>query len=206
MSALDKPSFAVLFDVFHTLVSLDTLRSALMRRGLPSHALMLFFHRILQDAFALHIAGVPYQPFAEVASASLVVTFRIHGQTLSQQEARTLLEEECGNLEAVEDVLPAVRMLSAAGIELWAFSNGSKANTERLLKRNHLDSYFKGVISIDDAKAWKPSARVRPGRRLCVNAHPRHTSMRPVPQAIVSKSACWCRATRGTSAGRRRPA
>lgn len=97
-----------------------------------------------------------------MASAVLVVTFRIQGQCISHDEAKALLKEECSQLDATDDVLPAVRMLSAAGIEMYAFSHGSKENTEKLLKRNNLDTFFKGIISIDDVQAWKPDRRVRP--------------------------------------------
>ncbi len=154
---MERPR-AVAFDVVETMFSLASLRARLEAVGLPGTALPTFFAQMLRDAFALEASGV-YKPFAEVASASLEVLMRTHGLEAGEDAVKSVLSG-FAQLNAHPDVEPALERLAAAGIRLATLTNGSAANTAKLLERSRFARYFERTISIDEVGRWKPNAAV----------------------------------------------
>lgn len=145
---------AVAFDVIETLFSLEALRPRLMAIGLPEHRLETWFARLLRDAFALDTSGV-YKPFREVASASL--------SSMLEQESGKGDPEKVDHvisgfseLDAHDDVAPAMSAVREAGIGIATLTNGSAKVTSTLLERAGVRHLVDHVISIDDIGHWKP--------------------------------------------------
>ena len=84
-------------------------------------------------------------------------------------------------LPAHPDVAPAVGSLRAAGVRVFALTNGSEKNTHTLLKSAGLLDSVDRIVSIDEAGQWKPRpevyryaaqvAGVEPARMALVAAH-----------------------------------
>lgn len=144
----------VLFDVIGTLFSLDAVRDAFAARALPPLAADLWFQRTLRDGFALAVIG-RFVPFADVATETLAVVAAEQGWQVDRRE-RAALVATMSSLTPHADVEPAFQLLAQRGVAIVALTNGSRAATEKLLSSARLDGYVRQVISIDDARAWKP--------------------------------------------------
>ncbi len=63
-------------------------------------------------------------------------------------------------LPAHPDVLPAARLLAGAGMRMACLTNGSAAVTGVFVQRAGLGGYVERVISVEEARTWKPPAAV----------------------------------------------
>jgi 2-haloacid dehalogenase len=63
-------------------------------------------------------------------------------------------------LPAFEDVPASLQALSARGMRLFAFSNGTAEAVSGLLRHAAIDEYFEGVVSVDTLQTFKPDPRV----------------------------------------------
>lgn len=137
---------AILFDLFETVFSLDTMRPRLQAAGLSGDLLDLWFARTLRDGFAL-AASEKHKPFVEVARNALT---GLAGR--APDEVMGGFRE----LVAWPDAAPAMEAANRAGLRVATLSNGSAESARGLLRRNALDSHVTHVLSIDDARRWKP--------------------------------------------------
>ncbi len=142
----------VVFDVVETLASLDAVQTRLARVGLPAGLLPIWFTRILRDAMALTLAG-DYAGFADVAASAL------HAQTRGELTDAQVQDVVAGfgHLTPQPDAVAAVRAAAQAGARVFTLSNGAAATTEAFLDRAGLTAYVERVLSIDEARAWKPA-------------------------------------------------
>lgn len=145
----------VVFDVVETLATLDPVAERLAGRGQDAAVLAGWFTRLLRDAMALTAAG-GWAGFAEVATSAL------HAQTRGR-----LTKEQCehvvagfGELTAQPDAVAAVSAARDAGMRVFTLSNGAAASTRTFLERAGIADDVEAVLSIDDARAWKPAAAV----------------------------------------------
>lgn len=139
-----------MFDVVETLFGLQPVAAALETHGVPASTLDVFFTRLLRDGFALGATGVT-RSFPVLGDAALSVV----APTLDA-EARDAVLAAFGELDAYSDVRPAVDRLLSVGVRVAALTNGSAANTAKLLDRNGLADAFELVMSVDEVGAWKP--------------------------------------------------
>lgn len=63
-------------------------------------------------------------------------------------------------LPAFPDAAPALARLRAAGHRLFAFSNGTAAHVDALLRYASLHTLFDGIVSVDDMRTFKPAPAV----------------------------------------------
>ena len=147
---------AVVFDIFGTLFSLEPLGERLERAGLQRSSLDLLFARTLRDAFALEVAG-DFQQFRDVMAGSLQVLFAASGRKPEPETIdRTL--KAFTELTPFPDVRPAFELLRERGIRVATLGNGSATTVRTLLERAGLAPLVQAVLSIEDAKHWKPHA------------------------------------------------
>ena len=156
----------VLFDVIETLFSLAPLKERFARNGLAEACADLFFAQLLRDAFALSAAGV-FKPFPEIAQGTLQVMLESRGRQGVDSAVKDILSA-FGELPAHEDVKAALDAVRHAGATAVLLTNGSRANTEKLVAGAGLSDLVDDVISIEDIQVWKPQAAVyREACRLC---------------------------------------
>lgn len=154
MAAMPEHPRAVAFDVVETLFSLEPVRQRLQALGLPPGALEQWFAGFLRDAIALSASGM-YTPFRAVASANLAVFLSRHGVTTPEEHVDGILSG-FGELDAHDDVRPALVLLADRGVPAAALSNGAAESTQRLLARAGLETLVPRVFSIDEVRRWKP--------------------------------------------------
>lgn len=175
-----KRPYAVAFDVVETLFSLEALRPKFTAAGLPEHRLETWFAGFLRDAFALDMSGV-YKPFREIASATLISMLERETGRVDPEMVDNVING-FAELDAHDDVMPAMSTLREAGIRIATLTNGSAKVTSALLERAGLRHLVEQVISIDDIGCWKPRREVyhrcvrtldlEPDRLALVAAHP----------------------------------
>jgi len=147
---------AVVFDIFGTLFSLEPIAKALEREGLPRSSFDLLFARTLRDAFALETSG-DFHKFRDVMAGSLQVLFTASGRAPEPKAIdRTL--EAFSELTVFPDVRPAFELLRDRKIRTVTLGNGSASTVRILLEREGLAPLVEAVLSIEEAKHWKPHA------------------------------------------------
>jgi len=164
----------IAFDVVETLFPLDPLGERLLRAGQSPELLLLWFARLLRDAFALTASGA-YRPFAELAvGASRAVA------DLSEDSAREVVAG-FATLDPHPGVAEAMSVARDAGVRMITLTNGSAATTSSLLERAGLLGHVEQVVSVEAVRRWKPAPEpyrhaaaacgVLPERMALVSAH-----------------------------------
>ncbi|GGY60363.1 haloacid dehalogenase type II [Marinobacter zhanjiangensis] len=151
-------SRVILFDVIETLFSLAPLKDRFLRNGAPEESADLFFAQLLRDAFALSAAGV-FKPFPEIAQGTLRVLLESKGHQDVDSAVKDILSV-FGELPAHPDVKAALESVHQAGARAVLLTNGSRANTEKLVAGAGLTELVDDVISIEDYQIWKPRSDV----------------------------------------------
>jgi len=98
-----------------------------------------------------------YENFAICTRQALDYTCLYHKVVLSEHKKSDLLNLY-EVLPAFSDVKEGLTRLQQAGFRLFAFSNGTTAAQEVLLKNAGIRDLFLDVVSVDDIKTFKPSA------------------------------------------------
>ena len=170
----------VAFDVIETLFSLEPLRPRFQEAQLPPDKLELWFAKTLRDGFALAAADV-FQPFQQVAAGTLAVFLADEGQKPDNDKIQSILQG-FSELKAHPDVAPAFEKLRAADVRILTLTNGSKDNTQKLLRQAQLESFVEQVITIDEVQQWKP-------RREVYRHAARQAGVEPAQMALVAAHA-----------------
>jgi 2-haloacid dehalogenase len=100
-----------------------------------------------------------YQSFALCTSQALDYTCTALNLPLSREHKQQLLETY-RVLPAFPDAQQGLTQLQAAGVRLFAFSNGTAEAVETLLAKAGIREFFQGVVSVDDLKSFKPNPAV----------------------------------------------
>ena len=144
----------VVFDLIGTCFSLEKPRQRLVELGAPTHALDLWFAQTLRDAFALSHAG-SYRPLKEILAAELPRTMNMLGIDLDSTQLSYVVES-FSSLELQPDALSAFQILTVAGWQLVALTNGSEDSTRQLLERANAIAHFANILSCDAIGKTKP--------------------------------------------------
>jgi 2-haloacid dehalogenase len=152
-----KPA-VVVFDVIETLFPLEPLRGELEAAGLPGHTLETWFAQLLRNAFALN-ATDSYSPFRDVALDTLESIARANGVSLTPERCAQIIGT-FAQLDAYDDVAPAMGRLAESGMRMVALTNGSQEVTNKLLSRAGVKGFIEQVISVDEVQLWKPRKEV----------------------------------------------
>lgn len=99
-----------------------------------------------------------YVPFDRCAREALRYTAQSLQVDIAPEKEQQLLER-IQHLAPYADVVPALRVLRAAGHRLFAFSNGTRRMVEELLGNGGVLEHLDGVISVDDVQTFKPDPR-----------------------------------------------
>jgi 2-haloacid dehalogenase len=158
----------VLFDVNETLSDLSGLQGRFTGVGLPGEAVNEWFAGVLRDGFALTSLG-SLASFRQLAADGVLRLLPEDAPVPAQEAVSTVLDGFL-DLDVHADVVPGVRALRAAGVQLATLSNGSADVAERLLSRAGVRDLFEAVLSVEEIGIWKPAARAyrKAARRLGV--------------------------------------
>lgn len=145
----------VILDVNGTLFGLDPVAARLADVGLAGR-LDTWFARILRDGFAAAAAG-SIVPFVDLARHHLEVLMDEEGLDADDAAVSTVI----GGFQEVvahDDVEPALRRLSSAGVPVVTMTNGSVDITDAFLEREGLDSLVAATYDVTMAGRWKPAS------------------------------------------------
>ena len=154
MSKTDPQKRVIFFDVVETLFSLQPLETRLSEMQLPAAMAPLFFSQLLRDAFALQATG-SFHTFPEIARGTLEVMLHSSGYRADDTSIKQILGV-FAELPLHDDVKPALETLSHSDCQAVLLTNGSRANSEQLVRANGIEHLVDGLISIEDFQVWKP--------------------------------------------------
>jgi 2-haloacid dehalogenase len=171
---------AVAFDIIGTVFSLAPLHDALAGLGLPAASVAFLYTATLRDTFAL-AATDGFAPFRVVMEGCLDEVLARAGLTASPREKAAVL----GRMAALpphDDAGAAFAVLAAAGIRVFALSNGAADTTRGLFDTAGLSDRIEAVLSVEQVGLSKPrpevyrfaaeTAGVAPGEMALVATHP----------------------------------
>jgi 2-haloacid dehalogenase len=149
---------AVVFDVNETLSDLSPLGARFVELGASAQAAPLWFASVLRDGFALTAAG-ENPSFAEIARAQLRAQLSEATLHRSLDDAVDHVMDGFLSLELHPDVAGGLHRLHDEGLRLATLSNGATSVADRLLTTAGVRDRFDRLLSVEDAGAWKPTAR-----------------------------------------------
>ncbi len=152
-----RPS-AIVFDVNETLSDLSPLGARFFAVGASASAASVWFAGVLRDGFALTVAGAR-PAFADVAREGLRAMLSQVYLNRTLEEAVEHVLDGVDELPVHPDVVSGVNALAERGHRLVTLSNGAAAMAESMLKRAGVRDRFDQLLSVEDARAWKPSPR-----------------------------------------------
>jgi 2-haloacid dehalogenase len=140
------------FDVMGTLFDLGTVRERLEAAGAPPAALETWFSRTLHAVVSITAAG-EFHPFPDVAEPTLR---SVLAQLDLDPGQAPVIVAGLAELDPFDDVPAALERLAGAGVPALALTNGTEANTRKLLQRAGIEQHFAGVVSVEAVGAYKP--------------------------------------------------
>jgi 2-haloacid dehalogenase len=151
-------SKAIAFDAFPILDPRPVF--ALVEQLFPGHGTALSnAWRTRQFEYTwLRTVSQRYADFWQVTEDALVFAANMLKLDLSRDK-RTQLMEAYLELKAWPDVLPALRALKEAGLQLAFLSNFTPRMLEAAIKRAGLEGLFEHILSTDQVKTYKPDPR-----------------------------------------------
>ncbi len=100
-----------------------------------------------------------YENFPKCTKDALEYTCSFYNVDISEQQKHNLLAGYL-TLPTFADVEDGLSTLQAAGVKMFAFSNGVPEALETLLTNAGIRDYFLGVVSVDDVQTFKPNPDV----------------------------------------------
>ena len=148
---------ALAFDMYGTLVDPIRIWRQLEHYipGDAQHIAELWRQKQLEFTFRL-TAMERYEDFEQVTRKALDYALAATGHALETQQKNVLMAQY-NDLERFADVEPGLQRLKDAGHVMVVFSNGTPAMLTGIMNAANLHLYFKGFVSVDEVKVYKPS-------------------------------------------------
>ena len=148
---------ALAFDMYGTLV--DPIRIwKQLEQYYPDDAQRIAeIWRQKQLEFTFRLTAMErYEDFEQVTRKALDYALAATGHILDAQQKNSLMDQY-NNLERFADVEHGLQRLKDAGYTMVVFSNGSPTMLTGIMNAANLNPYFKGFVSVDEVKVYKPS-------------------------------------------------
>lgn len=148
------------FDVFGTLVDPTGIAGVLRPHAGERTAALVAEWRRSQLEFAFRRAAMGrYQPFDRLTRAALDRAVAVIGTDIPPSEREELVAAWT-RLPPFPEAADALEKLRAAGHRCVAFSNGTPAGLQALLKYANLDEHLDDVLSVEHVGTYKPAPAV----------------------------------------------
>jgi 2-haloacid dehalogenase len=148
----------IVFDVNETLLDLNALDPLFEKAFGRASIRSLWFATVLRNSLVSTITGL-YEDFGKIAGASLDMTARQNGLSLSDEDRSAILGA-MRSLPAHPDVIPGLERLKTAGFRLFTLTNSPPHVVEAQLENSNLKEYFEKSFSVDTVRMFKPAAEV----------------------------------------------
>lgn len=154
------PPAAVVFDLYGTLLAIDSMSAHAAAAGVAEPAAFVADWRRKQLEYAfLTTLGNAYHDFDELTLLSLEQTCAQRSAALAP-DARAQLAAAWRTMPAYADVAPALDALSARGVPLAVLTNGTLRSANAALQAAGVRELLTDVLSVEAVRAYKPDPRV----------------------------------------------
>jgi 2-haloacid dehalogenase len=147
----------IVFDAYGTLFDLKAAAKPIIDRFGPDGESLFDKWRDLQLKYAwlstLRDEYVPFDRISREAFEDLVAEFNLSAELTGE------FMEAIGRAPAYVGAPAHLRELKASGIPLSILSNGTTVQLKRLVEAAGLGNLFNSLISVDEARAYKPSPK-----------------------------------------------
>ena len=153
-------SEALAFDMYGTLV--DPIRIwKQLEQYIPGDAQRIAeMWRQKQLEFTFRLTAMErYEDFEQVTRKALDYALAANGHSLDAQQKNSLMAQY-NDLEHFVDVESGLQRLKDQGYTMVVFSNGNPAMLTNIMNAANLHPYFRGFVSVDEVKVYKPSPLV----------------------------------------------
>ncbi|RKF15744.1 haloacid dehalogenase type II [Alginatibacterium sediminis] len=151
-------SKTVLFDINETVLDLSRLKPLFSGAFGDQSLTGIWFSWLLHSSTVCALTHVK-SDFAKLAAAALDKLAAARGMN-NDFEGREQILSTFANLEAHQDIKPALSKLREAGYKCVAFSNSSSALISAQISHAGLSEYFDAIISVEEFGSFKPDAQV----------------------------------------------
>ncbi len=151
---------ALAFDMYGTLVDPIRIWKRLESYVPDEDALRIaevWRQKQLEYSFRLTVME-KYEDFEWVTRKALDYALAAAGRELDADQKDALMAGY-SDLERFADVEPGLERLKETGHTMVVFSNGAPHMLDALMDAAELRPYFKGYVSVDEVKAYKPSPK-----------------------------------------------
>ena len=169
------------FDVNETLLDLTPMKKQIGDALSGKEELLsLWFTTMLQYSLVTSASG-QYKPFGHIGAAALQMVAANNAISLSEENARKVIDKAMQNLPPHPEVKEALTQLKKAGYTLVAFTNSSNEGLKNQFKNAELTAYFDEMLSVEDSGKFKPftdtyiwgahKMKVKPVECMLIAAH-----------------------------------
>jgi 2-haloacid dehalogenase len=150
---------AIIFDAFGTLFDLDSFASEANRihRGKGKVISQTVRQKQLEFSMARDIMG-KYVNFEVLTRNAIEFALKKHGIRRTDLAVERLYSKFL-SLRPFKDVAPVLSDLDELNIRVAILSNGTQAMLDKLIENAGLSLLSEDVMSVDEAKAYKPSPK-----------------------------------------------
>ena len=145
----------IVFDVYETLLDLETMQPTFQRIFGDSSAMRLWFANLILYSAALTVAGC-YVPFTDIGSAVMKMMADTRGIRIDDKDKKELTEK-FSTMPPHPEVPTALRKLRAAGFRLFTLTDNLLEVQTRQLEHGGIVDLFERRFSADGVKHHKPS-------------------------------------------------
>jgi len=150
------------FDVYGTLINTYGMIDLLKRYIGEEKALpfaMLWRDKQLEYSFRRSMMN-RYEPFYTCTSNALDYCIDSFAVSITQDQHFSLIKRY-RNLPVYKDVVDCLSSISERSeIHIYALTNGPLEDVARLFEDNVINQYFKGIVSVDEIRKYKPDPAV----------------------------------------------
>ncbi|HBP6530131.1 haloacid dehalogenase type II [Pseudomonas aeruginosa] len=150
----------VAFDIYGTLIDTQAVLARLSELVGDKASLIsgTWRQKQLEYSFRRGLMG-DYCDFSVCTRQALLYACNAHKVEITEAQAEQAMQAYAV-LDAFADVPAALSVLQEKGIRQFAFSNGSRADVERLLESAGIRQYFEAVVSVEAVRSFKPAPAV----------------------------------------------
>lgn len=152
-----KPS-VLLLDVYETLLDMDDFEHKVNNIMDSKRGYVLWFEMCMQYCFVSNCIS-NFQPFLEIAKATMQMTARTLGTKVSEAAISEVLYM-LGHLPIKDDVPKALSSLMDKNFRIAALTNAPEQMVKGRMERTGFISYFENVLCAEHIKKYKPCIEI----------------------------------------------
>ncbi len=165
----------VIFDVNQTMFSLKEIENSFKIYGLSRRFVDQWFLSVLKEGFSYTLSG-KFIDFKTIGQNELQKIF-LQKNIICKRTSINRILNSFSHLKIHNDVKKSLKLLKKNNLKIITLTNGSKSNTQILLKNNKIENFIDRCFSIDQFKKWKPHKNVYLSTCKLMDIDPKNTLM-----------------------------